>query len=197
MSYSNPTINANNLTPIGLDVPIKSVQASIAGITWMSKSFGRAYEFKEKNPDNDRFRRIPKVYEDSGEYINALPNDAFMTSGVAASSFIAVRNGEKYESFSKYSGSTRTAELEVIIWANLKLIDSTKDYIFTEILKKDVEHALSANPYVFEIIEWHDENVEQVFEGYDLSEVAYVADYMKYPFTGLRCKLTIKYDAPC
>lgn len=199
MSYTDPIINANNTTPIGLDVPIQSVQAAIAAITWISKSFGRAYEFKQKDAEG-KIRRIPKAYEANGEYINVLPNDSlFKNTGVGGSSFIVARNGERYESpFKKYNvGNSRTAELELIVWCDLKVIDSTKDYIYGETLKRDVERALSANPYVFEITEWEDESADIVFKGYDLIDGDNNSAYLQYPFYGFRVVFTVKYDAPC
>lgn len=198
MSYSQPIINANNTTPIGLDAPISSIRAALAALAWMSKSFGRAYEFREQLPQNGKIRRIPKVYEDNGEYISALPNDSLFTEDMAGMSFIAARDGETYDVFNKFNvGSTRNTELTLIVWVDLQQIDANKDWIFTEELKRDVEHILSNNEFVVTINNWHDENVESVFSGYDLTENEIASKYMKYPYSGFRCTFTVGYPSPC
>lgn len=197
MSYSQPIINANNPNPIGLDAAILSIRSQLADLSWMSKAFGRAYDFTEQSAQTQRKRIVPKVYEDGGEYILALPNDSLFSDGVAGMCFIAVRDGEQYDDFQKYSISTKNAELQLIVWVDLKQIDDSKDYIFTEDLKKDVEVILRSNQYVQTISRWYDQNVEDVFDGYNLSESEISSAYMQYPFSGFRCIFTVSYPAAC
>lgn len=193
MSYASPYINTSN-TAIGLDVVIESIRSELEAIPWLSVSFGRAYEFKEKDTTGKTVK-IPKCYTSSGEYINVFPNDTLFAKDVAASSFIKLKNSETYQQFNSTDGSKKKATLSVIFWGNLKLIDSTKDYIFTELLKYDVEKILKINQYVFELVEWVDERAEDVFEGYDLQIDN--PTYLVYPFTGFRVDLTVFYDEAC
>lgn len=195
MSYVSPYINQLNDYIIGVDAPIESIRRSLEQLPWLTKSFGRAYQFKEVI--NDKQQRIPKVYAESGEYVNTLPNDTFFTKNLAASSFIALKGAEDYVTFNYENGSMKKATLSVIFWCNLKLIDDTKNFIFTELLKNDVEHILKINPYVFEILEWVDEKAEEVFDTYDLQYGNEVLQYLMYPYAGFRVDVTVNYPEAC
>lgn len=196
MSYTSPSINSGALVKKGLDLPIAAIRSAMSEISWISKSFGRAMTFRE--PDQSgRTNRIPKVYEDSGEYINVLPNDSLFTSGVAASSFIRLVGAETYELYSENTGSIKSARLSIIVWANLKMIDSAKDYIFTEDLKAEIESKIKGVLYVNEIIEWVDERAEEVFQGYDLETTDFKTEYLMYPYAGIRVDVTVNYPESC
>jgi hypothetical protein len=202
LSYINPYINTLNPIPIGIDRPIESLRSELeTNLIWLSKSFGRAYEFKEVDA-NGKLVRIPKCYTQKGEYLNVLPNDTLFTSGVAASSFIALEGKEDYYTFNKFSGSTKRADLSIIFWCNLKLIDPSKDWIFTEELKADAEQVIKRNAFVEEIKQWVDERAEDVFDSYDLQSIGYNVNdastqYLMYPYSGFRALITVVYDEPC
>jgi hypothetical protein len=197
MSYTNPDINAGAQIKIGLDAPIEEIRTAIGSLSWISKSFGRAWEFKEKGLTSGKTIRVPKVYEAAGEYINVLPNDNLFSAGIAASSFIAVREAEKYSNYQPFTGSIKQTRLSLIIWANLKLIDETKDYIFTEELKKQIEDKIKVLPSVTEIIEWVDERAEDVFKGYDVNGGDFDMQYLMYPYAGIRVDFNIQYPESC
>jgi hypothetical protein len=197
MSYTNPGINPGAVVKIGLDSPIEDIRVAIASLSWISKSFGRAWEFKEKGLVSGKTIKVPKVYESNGEYINALPNDNIFSTGVAASSFIAVREAEKYSSYQPRTGSMKQTRLSVIIWGNLKLIDATKDYIFTEELKKQIEDKIKVLACVGEIVEWVDERTEEVFRGYDVSSGDFDTQYLMYPYAGIRVDVIVNYPESC
>lgn len=197
MTYTDPAINSGAVVKIGLDVPIEAIRAAIGSLAWVSKSFGRAWEFKEKDLVTEKLLKTPKAYTTGGEYINVLPNDSLFSEGVAASSFIAVRGGEEYELFQANTGSIKKARLSIIIWANLQLIDSSKDYIFTEELKAEIEAKLKTVHQITEIIEWVDERAEEVFKGYDLPNEMLETEYLQYPYAGIRLDVNVTYPEAC
>lgn len=198
MSYKNPSIPVIAI-PIGLDAVIQSLQQDLATLTWLDKSFGRAWEFKEKGADG-KIIKVPKAYMGKGEYHNVLPND-----NLKAQSFISVRGNERWDlDYTRASDNGLERDLSCIFWFNLKKIDPTKDYIFTELLKKDVEKVIKANKYVKLISNYYDERVEDVFDGYvDGSQGgAYSIDdhktqYLMYPYSGFRFDFTVAYWEVC
>jgi hypothetical protein len=198
MSYRNQTAPLLE-NPVGLDKAIQSIQADLAnGLTWLERSFGRAYEFKEKDEEGTE-SRVPKVYTGLGEYYNVLPNDNF-----AAQSFMACRDAEKWAAWTDASGNAKTRQVSLIFWFNLKRIDPTKDYIFTEELKKQVETILKQNAYVGAIEQYFDERAENVFDGYlpAYRYAAYSVDdertqFLMYPYAGFRFDLLLNYWEDC
>jgi hypothetical protein len=201
MSYNNPTIPTIS-APTGLDSVIESIRVALSAMTWLDKSFGRAWEFKEKNADGKTLK-LPKVFIGSngteGEYLNVLPND-FLKS----QSFIAVRGPEKWEQFNKNNGSMKIRKLSVIFWVNLKDIDPSKNFIFIDQLKDQVEAIIAAHPDVKSIDEYYDERAEDVFDGYDvgLNSGDYSIDdvksqYLMYPYSGFRFDFTVMYPQVC
>jgi hypothetical protein len=104
MSYANPTIlsipNAR-----GLDAVMQSIQADLASLSWLEKSFGRAWDFKEAKAS------VPKCYSGKGEYINVLPNDH-----LTSQSFIRARADEKVIDYQEFSISSFEREISIIFW---------------------------------------------------------------------------------
>jgi hypothetical protein len=199
MSYQNPDI-LTIVSPKGIDRAIQSIQQELdAGLPWLDKSFGRAWEFKEIDPATEKQIRVPKCYSGSGEYINVLPNDF-----LKAQSFISVRNEETWPAYSRATGNSKQRDLSVIFWFNLKEIDPAKDYIFTEELKTEVEKILKANAYVASINRYYDERVEDVFDGYisQAESGRYSVEdtktqYLMYPYSGFRFDVTVAYMEEC
>lgn len=197
-TYINPSINTNNPSPQALDAAIESIRQSMAGITWNAKSFGRAWAVKEKDLTTDKLMTIPKAYTAEGNYQNVLPNDTLFGDGAAASSFIAVMGDETYsEDFQPRTGNVKKADLAIIIWGNLKMIDSSKDYIFNEALKKDIETAIKSNRYIKSINSWTEEKADKVFQGYDLPDDMFYTEWLQYPYWGCRVELTVEYPEAC
>lgn len=192
MSYASPYIAPFNVAAISLDKVIQSLQFELGQLPWLDYSFGRAYEFKELDV-NGKALRIPKCFTQAGEYINVLPNDF-----ARAHSFIALKSKEEWLQFNYVGGSTKEAFLSIIIWGNLKKIDNTKNYIYTEILKNDVEKIIKKNEFVLTILSCIDERAEDVFNSYDLLTVKdTLPQYLMYPFCGFRIDLTVNYFEEC
>lgn len=196
MSYAKPYIAPFNTAAISLDKVIQSIQFELAQLPWLDYSFGRAYEFKEVDVKG-ALQRIPKCYTRQGEYINVMPNDF-----ARAHSFIALKGHENWKLFNRYEGSIKEAELTIIVWGNLKRIDNTKSYIFTEILKNDIEKVIKQNEFVKEIVYCIDERAEDVFKSYNLRSESYTendvqTEYLMYPYTGFRYDITVNYFEEC
>ena len=206
MSYSNPEIYSIS-NPQGIDKVIESIRIELATLTWLEKSFGRAWEFKEKDPspESNRIIKVPKVWigkdadTKKGEYMNVLPND-----NLKSQSFISCRNEETWLEYDKSSGNHKQRELSIIFWFDLRRIDDSKGYIFTEVLKKDVEKKLKANKYIKSVNAFFDERAEDVFDGYiSAAQMAnYTVDdpntqYLMYPYSGFRFDVTVNYNEEC
>lgn len=183
MSYSNPDILIIE-TPIGLDAVVQSYQQDLyAGLPWLTKSFGRAREFREDG------KKVPKCYMGLGEYYNALPNDFLQ-----AQSFIIAREREQWPD---YPASDLERELSMIFWCNLQWINPAKDYIFTEELRWDVEKIIKANPFTKAIQSFYDDRIEDVFMGYvgenHGTDGAQDRPYLMYPYAGFRFDVLASY----
>ncbi|MEI8142831.1 MAG: hypothetical protein WCG90_08195 [Chitinophagia bacterium] len=196
MSYTSPNINQGAEVKIGIDAPIEAIRLAMAEISWISKSFGRAMTFREVDTSTGKTLRVPKVYEDNGEYVNVLPNDNIFSDGVAASSFIRLLGSESYELYDPNTGSIKSAKLSIIVWADLKKIAAI-DYIYTEYLKAEIESKIKKIHFVTELIEWFDERAEDVFQGYDLEASDFKTEYLMYPYAGIRLDLTVNYPESC
>jgi hypothetical protein len=188
MSYNNPTI-LNIQAPVGIDTVIESIKDALGdNLLWLDKSFGRAWEFKETLPDG-RVIKVPKVYIGEKEYINVLPNDFLV-----AQSFITVDGPESWNEFNRYEGSLKQRKLSIIFWVNLKEINPSKDYIFTEELKAEIESILKLHPSILSLDEYYDERTEDIFQGFSIGEET---QYLMYPYSGMRFNLTVSYTEDC
>ena len=177
MSYSNPDIVLID-NPVGLDKVIQSIQTDLNNLAWLQKSFGRAWEM------SDEGKTVPKVYAGDGEYMNVLPND-FLKS----QSFIATKGEEIWTDYTKSSANNKERKLKIIFWFNIKEVIEG-DHINTEKLKHEVEAVLKICPYIKSIDSYVDEQAEDVFEGYDLSEGS---QYLMHPYSGMRFDITVGY----
>jgi hypothetical protein len=208
MNYSKPIIPVIT-NPVGLDAAIQSLQLELSTLEWLSHCFGRAWEHKEQD-DLGQLVRVPKCFmgidaeTKKAEYINVLPNDSL--ENFTAMSFFAVRDREFWveESFNPVGQNAKERLIAVIFWGDLIKIDDTKNYIYTEELKNDVERILKGNQYVKNIIQYYDERVENVFDGL-INEAKYARytvndiknPYLMHPFFGFRFDLTLGYYEQC
>ncbi len=188
MSYNNPTIPTIPAAS-GFDAVTESIRIALSALTWLEKSFGRAWEHKEIDIEG-KVKKVPKVYTAAGEYLNVLPNDFLQ-----AQSFIRADGPEEWEQFNRFEGSMKSRKLDVIFWVNLKEINPAKDYIFIDELKTEVEGILSIHPAVASMNEYYDERIEDVFEGYSIEDVA--TQYLMWPYAGMRFNLTVNYPEVC
>lgn len=188
MSYNNPTISTIPAAS-GFDAVTESIRTALSALTWLDKSFGRAWEHSEIDTEG-KVKKVPKVYTAAGEYLNVLPNDFLQ-----AQSFIRADGPEEWEQFNRFEGSTKGRKISIVFWVNLKEINQAKDYIFIDELKTDVEGILSIHPSVKSMNAYYDEKVESIFEGYNIEDVA--TQYLMYPYAGMRFSLTVIYPEVC
>lgn len=192
MNYNNPDILSLS-APTGFDYAIESIRSALSAISWLTKSFGRAWQFKEHS--GDKILTIPKVFQGQtddkhGEYLNVLPND-----NLNAQSFIFATSPEKWDQFNRFEGSMKSRDIAIVFWVNMKEIDETKNYIFTDDLKADVEYILKSHPNVLSLERYYDEKASEIFSGWSIDEVN--TQYLMYPYAGMRFELTLSYPENC
>jgi hypothetical protein len=167
---------------------IESLRIELEKITWLEKSYGRAWPHVEMR--GSKQVRLPKCF-DGTEYLNVLPNDNYKSQ-----SFIAVRTPEKYENFNRDGNNFKSRDLSIIFWGNLKEINTNKTGIYVSDLKDEIEQVLCTIPELSSINQVFDEKAEDIFQGYTLSDID--TQYLMYPFAGLRFDITVKFnDTSC
>ena len=162
--------------PIGLDAEIQDLQLAFASLPWLTKSFGRAREVN----------KIPMVYQGTSEYYPAMPNDALR----AYSSFRLNLDKRANDYMDSDTLLFFTAPVDMIFWANLRSIDNSKDYVFTEELIRDVLAILAQNVNVTVVRIW-DERPEDIFKNYEISKHR---DLLMYPYAAFRIETLIRYE---
>lgn len=189
--------------PTGLDKVIATLQATLSGLSWLDKVFGRAWERKIERREmtsrtasdtynsqtRTRLAREPFAYAGEKEYISMLPNDS-----LRAYCFFVASGEERFRTAERKSVPYLTMRnLSVIVWANLKELGY--QHIATETLKGEVIALLQKESCVESIDSAVDERSEQVFDGFDLDEVK--QEVLAYPFAGFRINFTVKYSQEC
>ena len=121
---------------------------------------------------------------ESGEYLTVLPNDKFKGMSFIMATSQETFVGDDYTTDTFQQERTRQAAL--IFWVNLKAIDPTKDYPFTEELKEEVEIQL-ADLDNLSIVSYIDENYREVFNGLNMGQ----NNYLMYPYAAFRFNLIL------
>lgn len=176
--------------PVGIDAAILKIQTALGSLSWIEKSFGRAWTMQRTVLNQKRIE--PMVYQGGGEYYPALPNDA-----LKAYSFFRVRSERKTQDYTpgmNFGSFLLQDPLDLIVWGDLKAIDPSKDYVFKEELIKDVLTKLDANPDVFVNGIW-DDKVEDIYNGYTLFPEQ--RDLLMFPYFAFRVDITLKYSFRC
>lgn len=187
-TLKNPSV-ITIANPISLDKAIQQVQASLGSLAWLQKVFGRARIHPRKDAKNE-MRREPMVYQGKGEYYPVLANDALQSY-----SFFRVKGAREFDDVGNHNLAVwETANLDLIVWGNLKAIDSTKDYIFTDELIEDVKALLMVEPCC-DIVRVWDEDMREIYKGYTLKEDQ--RDLILYPYFAFKIELVLKYEMSC
>jgi len=198
MTYQNPNIPIIP-NPIGFDAAVADLQTAVATVSYIEKSFGRAFIHREMRAG--KMITLPKVYQGSGEYYNPLPNGE-----LKASTFILAIGEEHCEDYQQYEQNIFTRKVALIFWGNLQLIDPDKDYIFLEEVKSDIMIAIKESKSFKSYDAYIDERYSEVFREFAsyLTNTARDTDtdeintqYLMYPYAGFRMSLTLTYDQPC
>ncbi len=190
-TLKNPTAGAHP-NPVDLDRSIECLRVSLQDIPWLQKAFHRAKEFAEKTGTAGTVIRVPKVYIKAGEYYPVMPNDSLKSF-----SFFRVTGGRNLDDYEPHAVSNyATCPVDLIVWGNLKQIDKTKDYIFTEELIRDVLEVLQSNEDVeLEGGGIFDERPDDIFSGYTLDVTQ--RDLLKYPYFAFRIAMSLRYTIDC
>lgn len=189
-TLKNPTAKQHP-DPIDLEAAIERVRCMVEELPWLEKSFGRAREHAEKNPDGQGGEiTVPKVYQGKKEYYPVLPNDSLRSY-----SFFRVAGNRVPDDYTPDNISyNETTPVDLIVWGNLQKIDKHKDYIFTEELIRDVRSVLRDNGEVF-ITQIADERPEDIFVGYTLDPTQ--QGLLKYPYFAFRIGMNLRYSSGC
>lgn len=182
---SNIPVN-NDRALIGLDGELQSIAKQMQNIPWLTKSWGRAKTINHKLVGKDT--QEPMIYISDKEYYSTFPNDsynAFSFWGVSGQSV-----GKDQANGVNMSNPNFEAPVFCIVWVNLKAIDRTKDFIFTQELIKDVLKQLRRRSN-FTLTQIFDERVEDIFKGYSLKPEH--RDLLMYPYQAFRIEGKLNY----
>lgn len=181
------TINPNTPTipnAIEFDLVINNVQTALSSILWIEKSFNRA------TIHNDPVKGLtPKAYQGGGKYFDVLHNGA-----IKAHSFFysdSIENSLEYEAGQK---GYKERDLILFVLGDLKKIDSSKDYIFTTELKREVEDVLSQFQEI-EVNGVYDSDPNIIFSDFEINDKH--RQLLMYPKFALRFNLTATYEEYC
>ena len=190
MSYLQPN-NPIIVNPEGVDICIQNIQQSLkAGLPWLKHSFGRAYEFKEKD-SSDKIVKIPKCYDGKSDYIDVRPNDKLQSM-----SFIVCTGPEQTVKYDPFSINYYSRDIAVIFWIDLRKAYNHVNGIYTEKLKNEVHQLLKYECFnVNSVNSYTDERIEDVYKGFSINDVK--TQFMMYPYASFRFDLTIGYTQPC
>ena len=177
MSFSCPNIPLIN-DPKGLYIPIQDIQNRLGLLNWVEYSFGRA--FTRKEPREETTYIAPKVYAGNKEYLIVEPRD-----DVSAFTFIELNGDETindWETQGINRGYNSTQNISVVMFANLRKIDTDRDYIFDEELKLDLLKQIKDSPYVVTInsIERGLSNVWSPYSYDTIEDVFYSDNFATY-----------------
>lgn len=190
-SFKNP-LTPLVPNPVGLEVPINSLQTVLSAIPWMEKSFGRAWRTsKEDVKGKDLF--YPEVWQGlNKDLLNVMPND-----NLKAQCFWYEEDAEEVQDWCAGQFSMINSKLSLIVWFNLKCIDPAVDNRFTETLKKDVLDALrgmTTSNGTLDIIKIHHEP-KNVFKWFTIDET--VEQSLTHPYGGFRFECMLNYKEEC
>ncbi len=183
MSYKNPIEQAIT-DPVLLDKEIKNIQTVLGTLSWLEKSFGRA--FKGTRLKNGRKVNYPAIFQAwKKDYYDAFPND-----NIQSYSFIYPDPSEITE-YSNKGTHQIERDISIILFFDMEKIDNTFQYRFVEKLKEDVIIKLATlKPDKLEINRVTDE-VEEVFNDFTIDEIK--PEYLQDKYGALKFECTIFY----
>ena len=175
---------------IGLDAVIDNTRFGyITELDWLDAAYGRAFLLRE-NTANGGVRFTPKILTGNApEYFEVMPNDA-LGSHVF---FIGRNEASPGQETTAPLQKTRMWQqrVDIIFYFNLHRIDPDKSYYFIEELKRDVVEATQKQRGII-IDEIYTETLEEVYEGFTLSELS--RDLLYYPYAGMRLSTRMTYS---
>lgn len=193
-SRQTPNINKNVTPyvvadPIGIDVPVKALQAKFASLSWLTKSFARATTRSNTNIDGTtQIFPVCWIAEKKDEFI-MIGNDNWQ-----AYSFMVARGTETPIDYNPFDDNRYQRELRIYFWFKLNEIDETKGTELLETLKQDVLNAVVATQTnsEFELIGVEDDP-EVIYDGFTYSDDT-LTQRLLYPYGALRFDFNVTYD---
>jgi hypothetical protein len=160
----------------------------LTSLTWLEKSFGRA-TVASRNTENGLYI-YPAVLIPTYDNLDMLALDNWKSY-----SFFVARDNETRVSDTGYDKAFERP-INLILWANLQEVDSSRNDDFLEELKQDVLDKMVINRETgdkvlsIDVTNVYDEPAN-VFEGFtvELAE----SQLLYYPYRGLRIEMNVTY----
>ena len=174
---------------VGIDEIIASINTAMSScnaLLFNRYNFPRAERKRTLDGENITPYYKPQIYLKSKEWFNLMPDDT-----VDAFSFFYTNSPKTNFSDDNYSW---TQTLNLIMWANLSIIDPTEDSIFKENLIQSVQNLLIENRFYDQI-----EGVLNIYDDIDSawSDFDFVGDdsarFIKGNTTTFRIEFNVRY----
>lgn len=197
-SFKNPLVPLI-VTPVGIDIPIQSLQVKLGALGWLEKSFGRSW-IAVRQDNAGKVITYPEVWQGmtggkDRDLLDVMPND-----NLKSQSFFKVEDPIDSLLYAQNEHMKKGATVNIIFWFNLREIDKTLDYRFIETLKSTAERAIvnhtfsAASQASIEIVRsWED--VGNVFRGYTFDAVK--QQELIHPFGGFRIETRLTWTENC
>jgi len=185
-------------TLFGIDAKIQLLQVSLGtSLDWLTYSFGRSYPYSKDV--NGTIETYPVVFVDN----TTDPQDMRPDDNCIAMAFWTVADPGRIEYdnqdiYSAVKSGRWEYDVSLIVWVNLKRLDSSSYNETKSQLRQQIVDALQKKLYgvdvMFTPVEIFDQDVEQVYEGYDLSNPESV---MKGHFVAFRVAGVLTFKSTC
>jgi hypothetical protein len=155
-AFENTTLSSEL---VGIDAIVSSINDGISNcdaLSFLKYNFPKAQRKRTLDGEDISSYYKPQIYLKSKEWFNLMPDDS-----VDAFSFFYTNSPKTNFSDDGYSW---TQTLNLVVWANLSVIDQSEDSIFTENLIQQVQNVLIENRY-FDTIE----GITNIYDGIDQS----------------------------
>ena len=191
MAYQVPPVPVPP-NPVFLDKALGEIQTALGGISWLTHAFGRSYIKVETRSGSET--RVPMVYKGQAEYLPVQFND-----NLQAQSFFEVGDEIIEGDYDQFTLNYYKVETSLIVWANLKKIDSVKgaSYYFAEELKRDIRRVVRDTNFLYTevTITSIEENVDRIFENYSFTQRE--KQYFSYPYVAFRFNFDLVISEEC
>jgi hypothetical protein len=179
----------SRITPnqTGIDLAIENINNLLIQLSWLDHTFGIAKRSKEIIGGNEVV--YPEVYAKDGRYTNLMTNRDYKT-------FSFVQLNDPFSSFDFDSNERdylKQYNISIIFQVNLKYIDSSKNYVFTNELINNVLQKLQ-NVSDLKFVNGYKE-FDNVWASYSLNQADSQA--MKYPYDSFKLDFELKIIEPC
>jgi hypothetical protein len=192
-SFKNPLVPLID-NPVNIDRPIQEMQQALAaGLPWLAKAFGRSWESSRKDPDG-RIWIYPEVWQGAGEdLLNVMPND-----NLKSQCFFRVEDPIEVIDYTPDNFNFMKADVSIIFWFDLRVIDPDLDFRYTELLKGMTQRILTETSLsasgTFQIRRtW--ENADNVFRGYTIDKTR--NQELIHPYAGFRFECDLFFYENC